>query len=192
VTTGSPPFINRELSWLAFNERVLEEAADPSTPLLERVKFAAIAAANLDEFFMVRVAAVMRAIEEEDTSPDLAGLTPAEQLSAIRQRSHTFVTELYRLVNEDLLPALMTHGIRIVPLSEIGDATRAALGTFFREAVLPVLTPLAIDFSRPFPLLSSLSLNLALLLEAAPSGGSTTTDLARARAFRCDVQRRAG
>src|SRR5688500_7701742 len=115
VATG---FGNRELSWLAFDERVLEEAADPSTPLLERVKFAAIAAANLDEFFMVRVAAVMAAIEEEDTSPDLAGLTPVEQLSAIRQRSQAFVADLYRLVNEDLLPALSAHGIRIVPLAE--------------------------------------------------------------------------
>jgi len=167
MTTAGPPFINRELSWLAFNERVLEEAADPTTPLLERVKFAAIAAANLDEFFMVRVAAVMRAIEEEDTAPDLAGLTPADQLSAIRERSYAFVAELYRLVNEDLLPALAVHGIRIVTMAEIGDARRAGLASFFSAAVLPVLTPLAIDFSRPFPLLSSLSLNLALLLESS-------------------------
>jgi polyphosphate kinase len=168
VTTDDPPFINRELSWLAFNERVLEEAADPATPLLERVKFAAIAAANLDEFFMVRVAAIKRAIEDGDLAPDLAGLSPVEQLAAVRRRSHTFVTALYRLVEEELLPALSSHGIRLVSLSEIGDPRRAALATFFRDAVLPVLTPLAIDVSRPFPLLSSLSLNLALLLEALP------------------------
>jgi polyphosphate kinase len=166
--TDSALFINRELSWIAFNERVLEEAADPTTPLLERVKFAAIAAANLDEFFMVRVAAVKRAIDDGETTPDPAGLTPAEQLGAIRKRSHAFVTALYRLVNEELRPALAAEGIRIVALSEVSDARRAGLGAFFRDAVLPVLTPLAIDVSRPFPLLSSLSLNLALLLEAPP------------------------
>jgi polyphosphate kinase len=168
VSPESALFINRELSWIAFNERVLEEAADTTTPLLERMKFAAIAAANLDEFFMVRAAAVKRAIEEGDTARDPAGLTPAEQLAAIRRRSHAFVGALYRLVNEELLPTLAGQGIRIVPLADIGDARRAGLGTFFREAVLPVLTPLAIDVSRPFPLLSSLSLNLALLLEAPP------------------------
>jgi polyphosphate kinase len=168
VTPQTPPFINRELSWLAFNERVLEEAADPTTPLLERVKFAAIASANLDEFFMVRVAAVKRIIEEGDTAADLAGLTPSEQLSAIRRRTHAFVAALYRVVTEDLLPALASHRISILRVQQLDDAPRAALGAFFREGVLPVLTPLAIDVSRPFPLLSSLSLNLALLLQPEP------------------------
>ncbi len=168
MSQESALFINRELSWIAFNERVLEEAADTTTPLLERMKFAAIASANLDEFFMVRAAAVKRAIEEGETARDPSGLTPAEQLAAIRRRSHAFVGALYRLVNEELLPTLAAQGIRIVPLADLGDTRRAALGTFFREAVLPVLTPLAIDVSRPFPLLSSLSLNLALLLEAPP------------------------
>jgi polyphosphate kinase len=168
VSQESALFINREISWIAFNERVLEEAADTTTPLLERMKFAAIASANLDEFFMVRAAAVKRAIEEGETARDPSGLTPAEQLAAIRRRSHAFVGALYRLVNEELLPTLAAQGIRIVPLADLGDTRRAALGTFFREAVLPVLTPLAIDVSRPFPLLSSLSLNLALLLEAPP------------------------
>jgi polyphosphate kinase len=167
VTTETSLFINRELSWMAFNERVLEEAADPSTPLLERVKFAAIAAANLDEFFMVRVAAVKRAVEDEDAEPDPAGLAPQEELSAIRRRSHAFVGSLYRLVNDTLLPALAAASVALVTVRELEEARRAALGTFFREAVLPVLTPLAIDVSRPFPLLSSLSLNLALLLEPA-------------------------
>ena len=161
-------FINRELSWLAFNERVLEEAADPTTPLLDRVKFAAIAASNLDEFFMVRVAAVKRAVEEGDAAADAAGLTPSEQLAAIRARSHAFVAALYRLVNDELRPALAASGIRILSVAEIDAGRRRALASLFRDAVLPVLTPLAIDVSRPFPLLSSLTLNLALLIEAAP------------------------
>jgi polyphosphate kinase len=176
VSDGEPLFINRELSWLAFDERVLEEAADPTTPLLERAKFVAIAAANLDEFFMIRVAAVQRAIDDGDTTPDLAGLTPTEQLAAIRHRSHALVETMYALVNTELLPALAERDIRILALPEIAETRRAALSTFFREAVLPVLTPLAIDVSRPFPLLSSLSLNLALLLEAA--AGETARRLA--------------
>jgi polyphosphate kinase len=161
-------FINRELSWLTFNERVLEEARDPSTPLLERVKFAAITASNLDEFFMVRVAALMQAVEEGDVAPDLAGLTPAQQLAATGARAHAFVAALYDLVVTDLIPALRAHGIRIVGVGDLAAAQQAALAAHFREAVFPVLTPLAIDVSRPFPLLSSLSLNVAVLLDAAP------------------------
>jgi polyphosphate kinase len=168
VTTDTSLFINRELSWIAFNERVLEEAADPSTPLLERVKFAAITAANLDEFYMVRVASVKRTVEDEDAEVEPAGLAPHEELSAIRRRSRAFLESLYRLVNGTLLPAAAASGISLVTVRDLDDARRAALATFFREAVLPVLTPLAIDVSRPFPLLSSLSLNLALLLEPAP------------------------
>ena len=167
MTTDTSLFINRELSWMAFNERVLEEAADPTTPLLERVKFAAITAANLDEFFMVRVASVKRAVEDEDAEPDPAGLAPLEELSEIRRRSRAFVGSLYSLVNDTLLPTLASSGISLVTVRELDDAKRAALGTFFRDAVLAVLTPLAIDVSRPFPLLSSLSLNLALLLDPA-------------------------
>jgi len=160
-------FINRELSWLAFNERVLEEAADVSTPLLERVKFAAIAASNLDEFFMVRVAALQEAIDDGDTAPDLSGQTPAQQLDAVRARAHAFVTALYRLVMDDLLPALAAKQIRLVAYNALADAQKKSLSVFFAEAILPVLTPLAIDVSRPFPLLSSLSLNVAVLLGAA-------------------------
>ena len=166
MTAGTARFFNRELSWLAFNERVLEEAADPSTPLLERIKFAAIASSNLDEFFMVRVAAVRREVEDEITTTDLAGLTPSQQLAAIRHRAHAFVATLYRLVNDELLPALGAAHISIVPVATLNEPRRLALAAFFREGVFPVLTPLAIDVSRPFPLLASLSLNLALLLEA--------------------------
>ena len=157
-------FINRELSWLAFNERVLEEAADATVPLLERVKFAAITASNLDEFFMVRVAGLKRAVDDED-SPDLAGMTPAQQLAAVRQRARAFADESYRLVADDLRPALAKHGIRILAWTELDAPRQARLDALFRDEIHPVLTPLAIDTSRPFPLLSSLTLNLALLLE---------------------------
>jgi polyphosphate kinase len=165
---GSALFINRELSWLAFNERVLQEAIDPATPLLERVKFAAIVPSNLDEFFMVRVAGLKHAQEEGDVSPDLSGMTPGQQLAGIRERAHALVDALYQLTTRDLLPALEAHGIRILRVAELDAAHQAALGAFFRDGLQPVLTPLAIDVSRPFPLLSSLSLNLALRLDAAP------------------------
>ncbi len=159
-------FINRELSWLAFNERVLEEAVDPSTPLLERVKFAAIAASNLDEFFMVRVAGLKHAATSGDTSVDPAGLTASQQLAAVSVRCHRFVSTLYDLTTRELLPMLATHRIRIASIGDVAD--RAAVTGFFRSAVLPVLTPLAIDRARPFPLLASLSLNLAVVLSPAP------------------------
>src|SRR4029453_10121220 len=103
-----------------------------------------------------------------DAEDDPAGLAPHEELSAIRRRSRAFLESLYRVVNDMLLPAMAASGISLVAVRDLDDARRAALATFFREAVLPVLTPLAIDVSRPFPLLSSLSLNLALLLEPAP------------------------
>ncbi len=164
-------FISREVSWLAFNERVLAEAADPSVPLLERVKFASIAASNLDEFFMVRVAGLKRAIDDGDATPDLAGRTPVQQLGDIGPRAQAFVIALNRLVTDELLPGLASQGIRLLSWKELDAARQGSLGTYFAEAVLPVLTPLAIDVSRPFPLLSSLSLNLALLLE--PAAGET-------------------
>jgi polyphosphate kinase len=125
---------------------------------------------------MVRVAASLRALEEGDTDADLSGLTPQEQLIAIRRRCQSLVGELYRLVTDDLLPALAGAGIRILRFGELGDARSGTLRQFFRDAILPVLTPLAIDVSRPFPLLSSLSLNLAVLL--APAKGDGTHRLA--------------
>jgi polyphosphate kinase len=159
-------FLNRELSWLAFNERVLEEAADTTNPLLERVKFGAICASNLDEFFMVRVAGLKELADELGGAADLCGMTPQEQLTAICVRAHHLVDSLYNLAVGELLPALAGHGIRLLKMSELSEARRAALAPFFRDSVLPVLTPLAIDVLRPFPRLSSLSLNIAVLLEA--------------------------
>ncbi len=160
-------FLNRELSWLAFNGRVLEEAVDTSNPLLERLKFATIAASNLDEFFMVRVAALMHRLAEGDVGPDVDGLTPGEQLESIGRQAHELVQRLNETLVVDILPALAARGIEVVPLAAVDEAQRSALARYFRSEVLPALTPLAIDYSRPFPMLASLSLNLAVLLGPA-------------------------
>ena len=158
-------FINRELSWLEFNGRVLEEATDPTVPLLERLKFAIITATNMDEFFMVRVAGLKDAVEEGETAPDSAGLSPRQQLKAISERAHEMVELLDKTFVDEILPALGQRGIEIAPLSALDSGQRAYMGRYFDTEVLPALTPLAIDISRPFPKLSSLSLNLAVFLE---------------------------
>jgi polyphosphate kinase len=169
-------FINRELSWLEFNHRVLEEAMDPATPLLDRLKFAIIVAGNLDEFFMVRVAGLRHAVAEGDSAPDLAGLRPRQQLEAVAVRAHEMVDALGRVLTEQIIPGLGEQGVRIVPLAALDEQPRAVLTRYFRAEVLPALTPLAIDVSRPFPRLSNLSLNLALLL--APLEGEESPRLA--------------
>jgi polyphosphate kinase len=166
--TEEPEFFNRELSWLAFNNRVLEEAANEENPLLERVKFSAIAASNLDEFFMVRVAALKHTDREGDTRPDPSGLSPRVQLAAIASRAHEMVDTLSALVTERLLPALAAEGIHVRSVTDIDVEKRSALTVHFNEEILPTLTPLAIDAARPFPMLASLSLNLVFCLSAAP------------------------
>jgi polyphosphate kinase len=160
-------FLNRELSWLEFNARVLEEATDATTPLLERLKFATIVASNLDEFFMVRVAALKNALAEGDIAPDVAGLTPGQQLQQISEKAHAMVDRLYETLTKEILPALGERGIRILPLAELETVARSTVSRHFRDEVLPALTPLAIDSSRPFPMLAGLSLNLAVLLRPA-------------------------
>ncbi len=165
VDVATDRYLNRELSWLAFNGRVLEEAADSTNPLLERAKFAAIVASNLDEFFMVRVAGLRHAAADGHGVPDLSGLTPTQQVTAVSDRAHSMVEALYRLTLDEIMPGLEAAGIRILTWAELNQAHQQALGEYFREAILPVLTPLAIDASRPFPLLSSLSLNLVLWLD---------------------------
>jgi len=161
-------FLNRELSWLEFDARVLEEAIDPETPLLERLRFACIAAANLDEFFMVRVAALKQAVEDGDNVADNAGLTPYQQLERISERAHAIVDQISAAVSGDILPALAQRGLRIARLGDLDAEQRAATTHFFRDQVLPALTPLAIDASRPFPMLANLSLNLAVQLAPRP------------------------
>ena len=169
-------FINRELSWLEFNGRVLEEATDPTVPLLERLRFAIITSSNMDEFFMVRVAGLKDAVEEGETAPDLAGLSPRQQLKAISERAHEMVERLDKTLVDEILPALGQHGIQITSMAALDSAQRVYLSRYFTAEVLPALTPLAIDLSRPFPKLSSLSLNLAVLLE--PVEGETEPRLA--------------
>ena len=167
ITPGPDAFFNRELSWLAFNQRVLEEALDSSNPLLERVKFATIVASNLDEFVMVRVAALKHAVLEGDTRSDPSGMSPAKQLEAISVRAHQMLDALYELVMRSLLPSLSAHGIHLLAVATLDSTERAGMAAHFRQEVLPALTPLAIDFERPFPMLSSLSVNVAFCLAAA-------------------------
>jgi polyphosphate kinase len=167
-------FLNRELSWLDFNARVLEETGDPSTPLLERLKFAVITASNLDEFFMVRVASLKRQVEEDDRERDPAGLTPEEQLEQVSIKAHAQAAALRQAVQE-ILPALGEHGLRIQRVADLDEDGRLFVRAAFAAQIAPALTPLAIDAERPFPLLSGLSLNLGVLLapapeEAAPAG----------------------
>ena len=161
---SSELYTNRELSWLDFDARVLELAEDGGLPLMERVKFAAIWASNLDEFFMVRVAAVLDQVEAGLTEPGADGRTPAQVLAAIRERALAQYERHARCVHGELLPALERHGIRIVRCGEVDDDAREGLDARFRRQIFPVLTPLAVGLGRPFPYISNLSLSLAVLL----------------------------
>ncbi|WP_352426064.1 polyphosphate kinase 1 [Aminomonas paucivorans] len=158
-------FFNRELSWLRFNERVLAQALDPSTPLLERVKFLAIFGSNLDEFFMIRVSGLRRQFLEGvlDLPPD--GMTPAEQLGAVRKRLLPTLDQVSACWQKDLLPRLREAGIDVVPYDSVKDKHRSGLRRFFEREIFPILTPLAFDPGHPFPHISNLSLNLAIVLK---------------------------
>ena len=155
---------NRELSWLNFNRRVLEEAANPDNPLLERGKFISICSSNLDEFFMVRVGSLVRAAMAGDKKKDPSGLTPREQLDAIFPAVQEQVARQYELLNQEYLPALADAGIHFQRIDALDKEQRDWLSHYFDEAVQPLLTPRAIDDKRPFPLLSARVIHLALLL----------------------------
>src|SRR5246127_3698871 len=158
---GDPKnFINRELSWLEFNRRVLEEAQNPSQPLIERVKFLSIFSSNLDEFFEIRVAGIKQQIESEtsDVGPD--GLSPTEVFNAIQRTAHEMVATEYALWNNELAPALVKHGIRVREIEELNAKRAAWAQRYFREEVFPMLTPLAVDAAHPFPQLLNKSHNL--------------------------------
>ena len=163
--TNNTPYVNRELSLLAFQERVFALAEAQDRPLLERVKFIAIVSSNLDEFHQVRVAGLLEQAESGVTKSGPDGLTPRQQLHAIHERVTALNDSIDRLFNEDVRPALATEGIEIVNYGELADNDRAALDAVFEESIFPVLTPLAVDPSHPFPFISDLSLNLAVLLK---------------------------
>src|SRR5919206_311981 len=174
-----PPLFNRELSWLEFNRRVLEEALDESHPLLERLKFLSIFSTNLDEFFMIRVSGLKEELEEEvvELSPD--GKTPAEQLKEISARLRPMLETQMRCLKEEILSRLEAHGVRIASYKDLDKHERQRADDYFMEKIFPILTPQAVDPGHPFPYVSNLSLNLGLLVEpgsgekggAAPQGG---------------------
>src|SRR5882724_10650792 len=153
-------FINRELSWLAFNQRVLEEAQDVTQPIIERVKFLTIFSSNLDEFFEIRVAGIKQQIESEtsDVGPD--GLSATETFNNIQRVVRELVAAHYSLWNEELLPLLAKNGIRIPKMAEFSARRAAWAHKYFQQEVFPMLTPLAVDASHPFPQLLNKSHNL--------------------------------
>ncbi|PNY82904.1 polyphosphate kinase 1 [Deinococcus koreensis] len=169
-------YLNRELSWLAFNERVLAEARDGRNPPMERLKYAAICGSNLDEFFMVRVAGVHRQIAAGVSVPGPDGLQPRETLALVRRRTHEMLREIEKAARTTL-KELHGHGVKLMRVSELGKRARAALREQYLAQIQPVLTPLVVDPSHPFPYLSNLSLNLAVLLEA----GDDDPDFARVK-----------
>jgi len=165
VSRPKSNFFNRELSWIGFNRRVLEEALDTRNPLLERVKFLAIFSSNLDEFFMIRVGGIKQQIAAgvQKSTPD--GLTPREQLVSVRRVVVPILEEAQQLFSEELLPALADQGIYLLEYDQLERSQRDALAEYFDRQVFPVLTPLAFDPSHPFPHISNLSLNLAVVID---------------------------
>ncbi len=159
-------YVNRELSWLEFNYRVLSEARDKSLPLFERLKFLSITASNLDEFFMVRVASLKDMVHAKYDKPDIAGLKPEEQPEKISQKTHELVNQQYSTYNRSLVPALKQQGLKIIEDYEaLNKEQRKFVDQYFEENVYPVLTPMAFDSSRPFPLVRNKTLNIAALLK---------------------------
>jgi polyphosphate kinase len=168
--TDPDRFLDRESSWLDFNARVLELAEDPETPLLDRARFVAIFADNLDEFFMVRVAGLQRRIATGLGVASPAGLSAREQMELIASRAHTLADRHAELFRGQILPALREAGIEVVTYDVLGDNERATADKLFAEHVFPVLTPLAVDPAHPFPYISGLSLNLAVVVRDRENG----------------------
>lgn len=163
--TQNERFTNRELSWLAFNKRVLSEAKDNHLPLMERLKFLSITASNLDEFFMVRVASLKDQVNAGYTKKDIAGMTSKEQIDAILKETHKFATAQYNTYNRSFLPSLKKNGLKIVTeFEKLTEEQADYVDNYFQKEVFPVLTPMAVDSSRPFPLIRNRSLNIGALL----------------------------
>lgn len=163
-------FLDRELSWLAFNQRVLELAEDEHLPILERTKFLAIFASNLDEFFMVRVAGLKRRIATGMAVRSASGYNPKEVLESIWERAHSLQREHAQVFQGEILPGLLANGIELLRYEQLTQDERLSLDTFFHAQVFPVLTPLAVDPSHPFPYISGLSLNLAVVVRNPITG----------------------
>ena len=166
-TPDSELFISRELSWLDFNSRVLDEAFCPANPLLERLKFIAIFSSNLDEFFMVRIAGLRQLVKMEQNLPDPAGNRPADQLAAARRKIERLVKRQYSCLHDEILPGLERHGVRLSRPADLSSTQRAELTGYFTTQVLPVLTPLAVDQAHPFPILNSGAIEIAVSMKPA-------------------------
>ncbi|MEG0813504.1 MAG: RNA degradosome polyphosphate kinase [Clostridium sp.] len=178
--TAPENYVNREISWLEFNYRVLGEARDRTTPLFDRLKFLSITASNLDEFFMVRVASLKDMIHANYMKPDIAGMSAAEQLEAISIKTHELVEQQYSTYNRSLLPLLKQSGLKIITAHENLTKQEAAyVDQYFEEVIYPVLTPMAVDSSRPFPLIHNKSLNIAALVKNKK--GNSDLDFAMVR-----------
>ena len=159
------PFFNRELSWLEFNRRVLNEALSDTNPLLERLKFSAIFSANLDEFFMIRVSGLKEQIAENVLKLSRDGLTPADQLKQVRERLRPLLNQQMDCLKNEILPALADNGIKIYSYSDLNKSEKKRLDDYFLKQIFPILTPQAVDVSHKFPFISNLSLNLGLIVE---------------------------
>ncbi|HEU4388073.1 MAG TPA: polyphosphate kinase 1, partial [Blastocatellia bacterium] len=162
---------NRELSWLEFNYRVLQEALDTSLPLLERLKFLSIFSTNLDEFFMIRVSGLKQQLDVGVTELSPDGMTPQAQLKATADRLRPIIAQQMRCLTEDVLPKLADNGILVTPYRALTDRERRGLNAYFMENVFPVLTPLAVDHSHPFPYISNLSMSLGVMVSPEDSTG---------------------
>ncbi|WP_026494316.1 RNA degradosome polyphosphate kinase [Butyrivibrio sp. WCD3002] len=164
-------YINRELSWLQFNSRCLSEAKDKATPLFEKLKFLSITASNLDEFFMVRVASLKDMIHAGYKKPDIAGMSPSQQLNAVTDAVHDFVNQQYHIYNRLIIPELKENGLEIVKNYDKLTADEADyIDRYFDDFVYPVLTPMAYDSSRPFPLIRNKTLNIGALVQGKEEG----------------------
>lgn len=163
---GHEFYTNRELSWILFNKRVLSEARDKQIPLFERLKFLSITASNLDEFFMIRVASLKDMVNAGYSKPDIAGMKPAEQLRVLNTATHELVNLQYSTYKRSLVPLLLQNGLRIIEHHEDLTAKEGAyVDKYFAENVYPVLTPMAVDSSRPFPLIRNKSLNIGAIVK---------------------------
>ena len=171
---ADPQYIfNRHYSWMQFNERVLEEARDEKNPLLERVKFLAITASNLDEFVEVRVAGILQQVEHGNREPGPDGRAPAEVLKELAGKIHSFVKAQYDCWRDELLPALAAEKVRVVSLKKLGPAARMHIENFYVKSAEPLLTPVTVDPAHPFPHVLNKALCLAFLLKRKRRGGQT-------------------